>query len=42
LTSIVSDKNDQTGEKGYWINRGDAESVGEFFGHVNNVRKSWH
>jgi hypothetical protein len=41
LTSIVPDKNDRTGEKGYWMNRGDAEGLGGFFGHVNNVRGSW-
>lgn len=41
LASIVSDKNDQTGEKGYWMNRGDAERLAGFFGHINNVRESW-
>lgn len=41
LPSVVSDKNDQTGEKGYWMNRGDAENLGRFFGHINNVRESW-
>ncbi len=41
LASITPDKNDKTGEQGFWMNRGDGENLGEFFGHVNNVRKTW-
>jgi len=41
MKSVAPDKNDQTGEKGYWMNRGDAEDLGVFFGHVNNVRDTW-
>jgi hypothetical protein len=41
LPSFSPDKNDQTGEKGFWMTRGDAEDLGVFFGHVNNVRKTW-
>jgi hypothetical protein len=40
LKSFTSDKNDQTGEKGHWMNREDAEDLGGFFGHANNVRES--
>lgn len=42
LESVTPDKNDKTGEAGYWINRGDANNLGGFFGHVNNVREKWH
>jgi hypothetical protein len=41
LESFVPDKNDQTGEEGFWMNRGDTEDLGGFFGHVHNVRDTW-
>lgn len=41
LESFTPDKNDQTGEKGFWMNRGDAKETAAFFGHINNVKEHW-
>jgi hypothetical protein len=41
MSSFTMDLNDKTGEKGFWLNRGDADALAVFFGHVHNLREKW-
>lgn len=41
IASIVLDKNDQTGEKGFWLNRDDTEAIARFMGHVIHIKETW-
>jgi hypothetical protein len=41
LKSFTVDQNDKTGEKGFWMNRGDADDLAIFFGHIHNVKDKW-
>jgi hypothetical protein len=41
LESMVPDKNDKTGEAGFWMNRGDAEDERNFREGVRATKKVW-
>jgi len=41
LDSMTPDKNDQTGEPGFWMNRHDAEAERNFREGVLAVKKTW-
>ena len=41
LNSMVPDKNDKTGEPGFWMNRPDAEKERNFREGVRAVKKTW-
>jgi len=41
LDSIVSDKNDITGEKGFWINRTDTEKIYILKQRLESIDKNW-
>jgi hypothetical protein len=38
---MVPDKNDKTGEPGFWMNRPDAEKERNFREGVRAVKKTW-
>lgn len=41
LKSVVPDKNDRTGEKGFWLDRPDLEATMGHFEHTRNVKELW-
>lgn len=41
LNSMVPDNNDKTGEKGFWMNRPDAEKERNFREGVRATKKTW-
>jgi hypothetical protein len=42
LESLKTDKNDETGERGYWMNRKDAEELADYFIHNDHMIETWH
>jgi hypothetical protein len=42
LESMVPDKNDKTGEPGFWMNRSDAEDERNFREGLRATKKIWH